>query len=138
MIAQPGDSRGLQTAANPSLSNNREEVCGQRKSSGSNEDPTQRGQAPSIGQVQNICEHRQEEGNKAMCNGGKYRSKMGSPAWQPRPVTMCYIRHKLILIKYLTAELPLLSVEMKWFAVCSKRCLQSWHLRLLQENGCCQ
>lgn len=134
MMAQPGDSRGLQSAANPSLSNNREEVCAQRKSSGSSEHPTQRGQAPSIGQVQNTCEHKQGEGNKAMCN----RSEMGCPAWLPHPVTMCYIRHKLILMKYLTAELSLLSVEMKCFAVCSKRCLQSWHLRPLQENGCCQ
>lgn len=100
-IAQPRESRGLR-AANSSLTNNTERtsVARGRALGPMSPNATQRGQALSTGQVQSICEHKQGEGNKAVCDGGKYRSKMGGPAWQPGPDARCYIRHKVILIKY--------------------------------------
>lgn len=136
LMAQPGDSRGLQTAANHHLVTTERRFVARGKALGS-VPISHRGLRPQV-----LARYRTSVSTSrektTMCNGGKYRSKVGCPAWLPHPVTVCYIRYKLILIKYLTAELPLVSVEMKWFAVCSKRRLQSWHLRPLQENGCCQ
>lgn len=62
-MAQPGESREL-PAANSLLTNNTEMSVARARALGSmSPNPTQRAQAQSIGQVQNIREHKQGEHN---------------------------------------------------------------------------
>lgn len=58
------------TAENPSLSKNREEVCGQRKSSGSSEQPTQRVRPQVLARYRTSVSTRRERAARQCVTGG--------------------------------------------------------------------
>lgn len=102
LIAQFRESRGL-PAANSSLTNNTERSVAREKALGPmSPNITQRGHAKRYRALARNRESvsKSREHSKTICNGGKYRSKAGSPAWQSGPAAQCYIKHKIIVIKY--------------------------------------